>query len=77
MNFNVINKDLVNNKNPFFLSDFSIILNKYFNEVIKIYPDLRIVKKDGKGLIVISNYCKDRCNVEVENGKIIKIIGFY
>jgi len=78
MHYNIIKNNLENNNNnSFFLSNFNIIINKHFNEALKIYPDLRIVKKDGKGIVITSNYCKDRCNIEVENEIVIKIFGFY
>jgi hypothetical protein len=53
------------------------ILNKSYKEAEKIYGNLRIVKEDDKSKIVILNYCQDRCNVEVKDGIIININGFY
>ena len=54
-----------------------LILNKSYKEAEKIYSNLRIVKEDNKSKIIILNYCQDRCNVEVKNGIIINIDGFY
>ena len=54
-----------------------LILNKPYKEAEKNYSNLRIVKEDNKSKIIILNYCQDRCNVEVKNGIIINIEGFY
>jgi hypothetical protein len=56
---------------------FEDLIGKTFNEAIKIYNNLRIVKKDGKSKIITLEFCKERCNVEVLNDKIYKISGFY
>lgn len=78
MIFNILKNDLVNDYNKSgFIDNLNIILNKHFNEANKIYPNLRIVKKNGKPLVVLSNYCKDRCNVEIKNEIIVTIFGFY
>jgi hypothetical protein len=78
MDYNILKNNLENNYNKsLFFSNFNIIINKHINEALKIYPDLRIVKKNGKGIVVTANYCKDRCNIEVENEIVIKIFGFY
>jgi hypothetical protein len=53
------------------------ILNKSYKEAVKIYSNLRIVKEDDKSIIVILNYSQDRCNVEVKDGIIVNINGFY
>jgi hypothetical protein len=68
-------KDVYNleNKN----TDINFILNKHFNEATKFYHNLRIVKSNGKDIIVTLDYCKTRCNIEVLNGIIIRIVGFY
>jgi len=54
-----------------------LILNKPYKEAEKNYGNLRIVKEDDKSKIIILNYCQDRCNVEVKDGIIINIEGFY
>jgi hypothetical protein len=54
-----------------------LILNKPYKEAEKKYSNLRIVKEDNKSKIIILNYCQDRCNVEVKDGIIINIEGFY
>ena len=66
-------KNNLENKNI----DINFILNKDFNEAIKFYPSLRIVKLNSKDIIVTLDYCKNRCNIEVVNGIIIRIVGFY
>ena len=66
-------KNNLENKNI----DINFILNKDFNEAIKFYPSLRIVKSNSKDIIVTLDYCKDRCNIEVQNEIVIKIFGFY
>jgi hypothetical protein len=54
-----------------------LILGKKYSDAEKLYNNLRIVKEDNKSKTVIMNFCEDRCNVEVINGKIINISGFY
>ena len=54
-----------------------LILGKTYNEALKIYRNLRIVTKDDKNLIIILNYCDDRCNVIIKNDIIVDIDGFY
>jgi len=53
------------------------ILGKTYNEALKIYTNLRIVKKDDKNITIILNYCDDRCNVIIKNDIIVDIDGFY
>jgi hypothetical protein len=55
----------------------SLLLGKKYSDAEKIYKNLRIVKQDNKPITIILNYCKDRCNIELENGIIKKIDGFY
>jgi len=55
----------------------NLIIGKKYFEAIKIYDNLRIVKEDNKNIIFTLNYCKDRCNIEVKNGIIIKVNGYY
>ena len=54
-----------------------LILGKTYNEALKIYRNLRIVKKDDKNITIILNYCDDRCNVIIKNDIIVHIDGFY
>jgi hypothetical protein len=54
-----------------------LILGKKYKDAEKLYNNLRIVVEDNKSKIIIMNYCKERCNVEVENGIITKINGYY
>ena len=53
------------------------ILGKTYNEALKIYTNLRIVKKDDKNITIILNYCHDRCNIIIKNDIIVDIDGFY
>jgi hypothetical protein len=55
----------------------NVILGKSFNEALKFYSNLRVVKNNDKNLIITMDYCKDRCNVIIKNDKIIDINGFY
>ena len=55
----------------------SLLLGKKYCDAEKLYKNLRIVKEDNKPITIILNYCEDRCNVELENGIIKKIDGFY
>jgi hypothetical protein len=57
------------------IQDF--ILGKKYSDAVKLHTHLRIVREDGVSKNIIMNYCKDRCNVEIRNGIITKITGFY
>lgn len=53
------------------------ILGRKYDEAIKIYSNLRVVKENDKDLIVTMEYAKDRCNIVMKNGIIVDIVGFY
>jgi hypothetical protein len=55
----------------------SLLLGKKYSHAEKLYKNLRIVKEDNKSITIILNYCKDRCNIELENGIVTKVDGFY
>ena len=55
----------------------SLLLGKKYSDAEKLYKNLRIVKEDNKSITIILNYCKDRCNIELENGIVTKVDGFY
>ena len=54
-----------------------LLLGKKYDDAIKLYSNLRIVKQDNKAKVVTMDYCKERCNIEVNNKIITKIDGFY
>jgi hypothetical protein len=53
------------------------IVGKTYNEALKIYNNLRIVKIDDTKITVVLNFCQDRCNVIVKNNIITEIDDFY
>ena len=53
------------------------ILGRKYDEAIKIYTNLRVVKNDDKHLIVTMEYLKDRCNIVMKDDIIIDVVGFY
>jgi hypothetical protein len=55
----------------------SILIGKNYNESQKLYNHLRVVKEDEKHKTITFDYCKDRCNVILQNNIIIDISGFY
>lgn len=55
----------------------SMIIGKNMNDALNIYPSIRIVINNGEYLPIVRYLDADRINVEVDNGKIIKIIGYY
>lgn len=55
----------------------SEIIDKYINDASNIYPSIRTVINNGEYLPIARDFDADRINVEVDNGKIIKIIGYY
>ena len=55
----------------------NLILGKTYNEAIKLYSNLRIVKEDGNNIMITLSFCKDRCNIIIKKNIIIEIDGFY
>jgi hypothetical protein len=53
------------------------ILGKKYDEAIKIYDKLRVIKNNDKFVIVTMDYMKDRCNIVLKNDIIIDVIDFY
>ncbi len=43
----------------------------------RIYPNIRVVIRDGQTQVVTQDYRTDRINVETRNGIIVRIVGFY
>ena len=54
-----------------------LILGKKYDEAIKIYKNLRIIKNNDKLLIVTMEYSKDRCNIVLKDDIIVDVVGFY
>jgi hypothetical protein len=65
------------NENPKTNKIQDLILGKKYSDAEKLHTHLRIVREDDISKTVIMNYCHDRCNVEIRNGIITKIDGFY
>jgi len=53
------------------------ILGKTYDEAIKIYENLRVIKNNDKIIIVTMEYSKDRCNIVLKNNIIVDVVGFY
>jgi len=53
------------------------ILGKKYDEAIKIYDNLRVIKNNDKFIIVTMEYSKERCNIVLKNDIIIDVVGFY
>ena len=44
-----------------------LILGRKYDEAIKFYDNLRVVKENDKILIVTLEYSKERCNIVIKN----------
>ncbi len=53
------------------------LLGKNINQAQRIYPNVRVVVRDGVQLPITKEYNTNRINVETRNGIINKIVGFY
>ena len=54
-----------------------LILGRKYDEAIKFYDNLRVVKENDKILIVTLEYSKERCNIVIKNNIIVDVVGFY
>jgi hypothetical protein len=54
-----------------------IILGKPIGQARRIYPNIRVVIRDGQQLMMTQDFQEDRINVEIRNGIIVRIVGFY
>lgn len=54
-----------------------IITGRNLNDALRIYPNIRVVIRDGQRLPVIQDYRRDRINVETRNNNIVRVVGFY
>jgi len=54
-----------------------LILGRSLFEARRIYSNIRVVRQDGRDLIVTRDFRRDRANVEVNNGIIVRVLGFY
>jgi hypothetical protein len=70
-NFPIINKE-----NRLYKME-KLLLGKTYDEAIKLYSNLRIVKNEGVSQIITMDLCKDRCNIIIEERVITEISGFY
>lgn len=50
------------------------LLGMQYNRAIQLYPNIRPLRIDGKNIPVTNDYRNDRINVELQNGKISKIV---
>ncbi|XWV24565.1 hypothetical protein QJ856_gp1226 [Tupanvirus deep ocean] len=54
-----------------------LLIGRTIQEAQRIYPNIRVVVRDGQHLIVTQDHRRDRINVETRNNVIIRILGFY
>lgn len=54
-----------------------LLIGKHITEARRIYPNIRVVIRDGVDLPTTLDYRPERINVETRNGIIIRILGFY
>jgi hypothetical protein len=54
-----------------------MILGRHISQAYRIYPNIRVVIRDGQELPVTMDYVVNRINVETYRNIIIRIIGFY
>jgi len=54
-----------------------LILGRSLIQARRVYSNIRVVRQDGLDLIVTRDFRRDRANVEVNNGIIIRVLGFY
>jgi hypothetical protein len=62
-------------RNPQYYARF--LIGRTVPDAKRIYPDIRVVVRDGQQLPVTMDYRPDRINVETRNGVITKVVGFY
>ncbi len=53
------------------------IIGLHLNQALAIYPNIRVVVRDGRQLPTTMDYRTDRINVETRNGIIQKVVGHY
>jgi len=53
------------------------MIGKTMSEAKQIYEKIRVIKEDGIPCFITFEVRSDRINVEVNQGKIIRIDGFY
>lgn len=54
-----------------------MIMGRTIQQALLIYPNIRVVVKDGRPLPITQDYRSNRINVEVFRNVIARIIGFY
>lgn len=54
-----------------------LIMRRHISNAVRIYPNIRVVEKNGYRLPVDCSYQPDRINVEIENDIVTKIIGLF
>ena len=74
INYNYNVNDYENNKINVIIKS---IIGKRLEEAEKIYHNLRVIKNNNTHVTIYLNYCKERCNIELENGLVTKVDGFY
>lgn len=55
----------------------SIIIGKTMNDALNIYTLIRSIIINNEYLPITNDLDPDRINVEIDNGKIIRIIGYF
>lgn len=54
-----------------------LLIGRDINSVKNIYPNTRVVIRDGTNLVGVHNLDRERINVETKNNIIVKTLGFY
>jgi hypothetical protein len=55
----------------------NLIIGKTIRQAQRIYPNIRVVIRDGQQLITTQDFQVNRINVETMNDIIIRVLGFY
>lgn len=54
-----------------------MITGRNINDARRIYPNIRVVIRDGQHLTVTQDFRSDRVNVETRNNIITRVVGLY
>jgi hypothetical protein len=54
-----------------------LLIGKNILEAQRIYPNIRVVTRNGQSLPITKDYHPERINVEIKNNIIFRVVGFY
>lgn len=54
-----------------------LIIGRNINDARRIYPNIRVVKRNGQDVPTTMDYRPDRINVETRNNIVVRVNGFY